>query len=132
MLSVTRLATTYLMLAAVYLIFGLSLEIAARLTHATELSALRLDVSLIGWTSHGLMGVCYRLWPGLEKISLATAQGALFMVSAPIFILGWMLANSLDPPLIAIAGSIGVFIGAVLFAIMFVRLWLSSETTGEI
>ena len=53
------------------------------------------------------------------------AQFLIFALSAPIFLAGLVLATGYDQPLVAIIGSIGVFLGATLFAVVACRLWMS-------
>jgi hypothetical protein len=124
---VTRIATSYLALAALYLIVGLSLGIGMGIAHEFRFAPVHAHINLVGWTTHGLMGLVYRQWPELARSNMATAQFVLFALSAPIFMAGLVLSIGYDQPLVAIVGSIGVFLGAILFALMAGRLWLSDR-----
>ena len=124
-MPVSRIATSYLALAALYLIVSLSLGIGMGIAHEFRFASVHAHINLVGWTTHAIMGLTYRQWPELAKGNLAAAQFLIFALSAPIFLAGLVLATGYDQPLVAIIGSIGVFLGATLFAVVACRLWMS-------
>jgi FtsH-binding integral membrane protein len=124
---VTRIATSFLALAALYLIVGLSLGIGMGMVHEFRFAPVHAHVNLVGWVSHGLMGFAYRQWPEFGKGLLATTQFVVFALSTPVFLAGLVLAIGYDQPLVAIIGSLGVFIGAILFGIVAGRIWLTDR-----
>jgi hypothetical protein len=123
----TRIPTSYFALGALYLIVGLSLGIGMGIAHDFRFAPVHAHINLLGWVTHALMGLAYRQWPDLQKSNLATAQFAIFGVSTPIFLAGLVVAFGFDQPLLAILGSLGVFVGAILFAFMAARLWMVGE-----
>lgn len=123
----TRLATSYLALAALYLIIGLSLGIGMGVAHEFRFSPVHAHVNLLGWVSHGLMGFAYRQWPEAGKGRMASAQFLVFAVSTPVFLVGLVLGIGYGLPLVAIVGSMGVFVGAVLFGAVVGRIWLAES-----
>ena len=123
----SRIATSYLALAALYLIVGLSLGIGMGIAHEFRFAPVHAHINMVGWATHGIMGLTYRQWPELARGNLATAQFLIFALSAPVFLAGMVLATGFDQPLVAIIGSVGVFLGAILFAVVAGRLWMSDR-----
>jgi hypothetical protein len=124
---VSRIATSYLALAALYLIVGLTLGIGMGMAHDNRFAQVHAHINLVGWTSHGLMGLAYRQWPEMAKGNLGTSQFLIFALSAPIFMAGLVLSIGYGQPIVAIAGSVGVFLGGLLFALVTARVWLGDK-----
>jgi predicted transporter len=124
---VSRIATSYLALAALYLIVGLTMGIGMGMAHEFRFAPVHGHINLIGWTTHGLMGLAYRQWPEMAKGNLAASQFLIFALSAPIFMAGLVLSIGYEQPIVAIAGSVGVFLGALLFALIAARVWLGDK-----
>ena len=117
-----RLDAGYLALASLYLVVGVALGIGMGVAHDFRYAPVHAHINLVGWTSHGLMGLALARWPALQASRLATPQFAIFTISSPIFVVGLPIAIAYDVPIVAIVGSLGVFVGVVLFAVMALQL----------
>ena len=126
-----RIGYVLLTLAAVYLVIGISLGIAMGVAHDFRLAPLHAHINLVGWVTHGLMGLAFIAWPQLATCRTAPFQVWIFGLSAPVFMVGLVFALLRDQPLIAIIGSFGVFTGVVMFALLALRaLRVSQEKVG--
>ena len=118
-----RLDAGYLVLASLYLVIGVALGIGMGVAHDFRFAPVHAHINLVGWTSHGLMGLALARWPALQASRLSTAQFAIFTISSPVFIVGLPIAIAYDMPIVAIIGSMGVFVGVLLFAVMATQLF---------
>ena len=124
-----RIGYVLLTLAAVYLVIGISLGIAMGVAHDFRLAPLHAHINLVGWVTHGLMGLAFIAWPQLATCRTAPFQVWIFGLSAPVFMVGLVFALLREQPLIAIIGSFGVFTGVVMFALLALRaLRVSQES----
>jgi hypothetical protein len=117
-----RLDAGYLVLASLYLVVGVALGIGMGVAHDFRYGPVHAHINLVGWTSHGLMGLALARWPALQASKLATPQFAIFAISSPVFIVGLPISIAYNVPIVAIVGSLGVFVGVVLFAVMALQL----------
>jgi len=116
-----RIGHVLLTLAAVYLVLGISLGIAMGVAHDFRLASLHAHINLLGWVTHGLMGIAFIAWPQLASCRTAPFQVWIFGLSVPVFLIGLAFALLREQPLMAIAGSFGVFTGVVMFALLALR-----------
>jgi hypothetical protein len=119
-----KLDTAYLVLAALYLVAGVALGIGMGIAHDFRYAPVHAHINLVGWTTHGLMGLALARWPALQTSRLAKTQFAFYALFSPIFIVGLPISIAYNQPIVAIVGSLGVFIGVLLFAAMAVQLFL--------
>jgi hypothetical protein len=117
----TRIGYVLLTLAAIYLVIGISLGIAMGVAHDFRLAPLHAHINLVGWVTHGLMGLSFIAWPQLATCRTAPFQVWIFGLSAPVFLVGLVFALLREQPLLAIVGSFGVFTGVVMFALLALR-----------
>lgn len=122
-----RIGNVLLTLAAVYLVLGIALGIAMGVAHDFRLAPLHAHINLVGWVTHGLMGLAFIAWPQLATCRTAPFQVWIFGLSAPVFMVGLVFALLREQPLIAIIGSFGVFTGVVMFALLAMRALRSSQ-----
>ena len=122
-----RIGYVLLTLAAVYLVLGFALGIAMGVAHDFRLAPLHAHINLVGWVTHGLMGLAFIAWPQLATCRTAPFQVWIFGLSAPVFMVGLVFALLREQPLIAIIGSFGVFTGVVMFALLAMRALRSSQ-----
>lgn len=122
-----RIGYVLLTFAAAYLVLGIALGIAMGVAHDFRLAPLHAHINLVGWVTHGLMGLAFIAWPQLATCRTAPFQVWIFGLSAPVFMVGLVFALLREQPLIAIIGSFGVFTGVVMFALLAMRALRSSQ-----
>lgn len=115
-----RIDSIFLTIAVVYLIAGVTLGIGMGIAENFMYAHLHAHMNLVGFVAHAFLGFTHRLWPALRDSALSTLQLCVFVIGAPIFLLGLPLAQYHGQPLFAIVGSLLVLAGTVLFLVMFV------------
>ena len=70
----------------------------------------------MGFACHSIFGLAYRLWPAMKASALAPIQFWLFVLATPVMLIGLYFTLSGGTPIPTIIGSIGVCLGAALFA----------------
>jgi hypothetical protein len=113
-----RLATRCLRLAGVYLIAGMIMGIFIGISQQFVLAPVHAHVNLLGWATLALAGIVFALWPHTAQTRLARLFFVIYNVSLPIMMVSLtikFMGNDLEFPLVV--GSLGVFLGAVLFVI---------------
>jgi hypothetical protein len=81
-------------------------------------------LNLAGWVTLALYGLIHRAFPVLATAKLAPAQCALAIVGAYVMAPGILIAilSGEQNPTFAIIGALGVTLGTLLFAVMFVGM----------
>jgi hypothetical protein len=118
-----RLAVSCLRLAGVYLIAGMAMGIFIGISQQFVLAPVHAHVNLLGWATLSLAGIVFALWPHTAQTWLARVFFVIYNVSLPITMISLtvkFMGSNIELPLVL--GSLGVFIGAVLFV---VNLFLS-------
>lgn len=85
------------------------------------LAPAHAHLNLAGWVTLCLYGLTHQAFPALAKTKLAAAQCALAILGALVMAPGILIAITSGDANIAfaVAGSLGVLLGTLLFAIMF-------------
>ncbi|THD48987.1 MAG: cytochrome-c oxidase [Bradyrhizobium sp.] len=113
--------SNFIAIGALWLVVGMLLGIGMGASHDFTLAPLHAHINLIGFVCHSIFGLAYRSWPGLKTSALAPYQFWIFVIAAPITLLGLYFTVTGGPELPTIVGSIAILIGAVLFAVM---IWM--------
>lgn len=108
----------YIVLAALYLVIGMVLGIVLGVQENFLLSPVHAHINLLGFAAHGIFGLAYRAWPELKQGAIAAAQFWLFVVGAPLFMVGLTIMLETHNPALTSVGSILVTLGALLFLII--------------
>ena len=109
---------TYIAIGALWVVVGMLLGIGMGAAHNFAMAPLHAHINLIGFVSHSVFGFAYRSWPALKELKLAPYQFWIFVIATPVTLLGLYFTVTGGPELPTIVGSIAVFIGAALFAVM--------------
>jgi hypothetical protein len=110
--------STYVAIGATWLVLGMTLGIVMGATNNFQFMPLHAHINLIGFTCHAIFGMAYRHWPMMKTSSLAPYQFWIFILAAPITLIGLVFTLNGGPELPTIIGSLGVLVGAVLFCVM--------------
>ncbi|HVV31658.1 MAG TPA: hypothetical protein VHC73_00415 [Vitreimonas sp.] len=88
-------------------------------------------LNLAGWVTLSLYGLIHRAYPALAESKLATAQASLAILGGVLVGPGIVVAiNSGEQnPSLAIAASVCIMLGTLLFGIMFVGKAVMAKTT---
>ena len=108
----------FIAIGALWLVVGMCLGIGMGASNNFQFAPLHAHINLIGFVCHSIFGMAYRQWPNLKSSALAPYQFWIFVIATPITLLGLYFTLTGGPEIPTIVGSLGVLIGAALFAIM--------------
>ena len=108
----------YIVLGALYLVIGMLLGIVMGVRQDILRAPVHAHINLVGFAAHCIFGLVYRAWPELKLGAIAVAQFWLFVVGAPLLMIGITIAIKTSNPALAILGSMLVMLGALLFLII--------------
>ena len=121
-----RIDVSFLLLAVLCLLVGLSLGIGMGIAHDFQLAPVHAHLNLVGFVLPSIFGLTYRVYPALARSRLALPHLALSGVGGVVLPAGIYFAVIHNFPVIAIAGAFIVFGGvATFFANLLVNLALS-------
>jgi hypothetical protein len=127
-MTMARIDISFLLLAALCLLVGLSLGIGMGIAHNFQLAPVHAHVNLVGFVLPSIFGLAYRAYPALARSRLAPLHLTLSGVGAVVFPFGIYIAMTQHSPVIAIAGAFIVFGGvATFFANLVMNLALTSR-----
>jgi hypothetical protein len=110
--------SSYVAIGASWLVLGMTLGIVMGATNNFQFMPVHAHINLIGFACHALFGMAYRQWPMMKTSSLAPYQFRIFILAAPITIIGLVSTLSGGPEFPTIIGSLGLLAGAALFCVM--------------
>jgi hypothetical protein len=113
-----KLDLTYVVLGALWLVLGMILGIVMGASENFAYAPLHAHINLVGFTCHSIFGIVYRLWPSMKTSALAPFQFWIFVIATPVMLVGLYFTLGGGTMVPTIIGSIGVFLGAALFAVM--------------
>ena len=122
-----RIDISFLVLATLMLIVGVSLGIFMAGSQDFQLRPVHAHINLVGWASLALFGLVYRAYPQLAERRLAKLH---FMLSAPAAVLlpvGIILAVTVHNEVVAIVSSLMWLAGSILFLIQLLSLAGTSD-----
>ena len=112
-----RIDGLFVALGATYLVIGMGLGIHMGAAHDFQLAPVHAHINLVGFASHSLFGIAYRLWPEMQKNWLARAHGWLFGLAAPLFMAGIVVALKTQSEGLVIATSMALIAAALAFCV---------------
>ena len=112
--------TTYVAIGASWLVLGMVLGIAMGATENFLFMPVHAHINLVGFACHSLFGMAYRQWPTMKASNLAPYQFWIFVIATPITLIGLVFTLMGGPALPTIIGSLGLVLGAALFAL---QIW---------
>jgi hypothetical protein len=118
-------ASTYLVIGALWLLIGMTLGIVLGASHNFQFMPLHAHIGLVGFACHSIFGLVYRQWPAMKVSGLAPLQFWIFVLATPITLLGLYFTLSGGPVLPTVIGSLGLLLGATLFLVM---IWRARHT----
>ena len=100
-----RIDVSFLVLATLCLIGGVSMGIVMGILHQFEYAPVHAHLNLLGWASLALFGLSYRSYPALQRSKLALPHFVLSSTSAVLFPLGiyFSMAHQFMPLVVAAA-----------------------------
>ncbi|MGH6798269.1 MAG: hypothetical protein ACREDI_07790 [Roseiarcus sp.] len=110
--------TTYVAIGALWLVLGMILGIAMGATENFQFMPVHAHINLIGFACHSIFGMAYRQWPTMKASRLAPYQFWIFVAATPITLIGLIFTLTGGPVAPTIIGSLGLVIGAALFALL--------------
>ena len=114
----------FLALAATYLVIGMGLGIQMGAAQDFQLAPVHAHINLVGFASHAIFGMAYRLWPDMKVGWLAKAHIWLFIPAAPLFMIGIAVALTTHSEGLVIAMSMALFLATLSFCINMWRVYL--------
>jgi hypothetical protein len=119
--------TLFIVLGAFYLAIGMLLGIVMGIRQDFTFAPLHAHINLVGFAGHCVFGLVYKTWPNLKQGAMAAVQFGLYVVGAPLLMAGIALSIKANNIAVAIAGSILVLLGALLFLVITARGLLRSR-----
>ena len=116
--NMPKLDLTYVVLGALWLVLGMILGIVMGASENFAYAPLHAHINLVGFTCHSIFGIAYRLWPSMKTSALAPFQFWIFVIATPVMFVGLYFTLGGGTMVPTIIGSIGVFLGAALFAVI--------------
>jgi hypothetical protein len=124
-----RIDVSFLLLAVLCLIVGLTMGIGMGIAHDFQLMPVHAHLNLVGFVAMAIFGLTYRAYPVLARSRLALPHLVLSSVGAVVFPVGIYFAVVKQVPILAIIGSFIVFAGVATFlANLVLNLALSRST----
>lgn len=124
----------FLKLAVVYGLSGMVLGSVMGISGNFANRDVHAHIGLLGWLSMAIMGICYRVFPGLQRSRLATAHFWLFNLGLPVMLAGlWAIVHdeaAKGEPLAGMGAS-GIMLGMACFAINVWRNCSDGELAGR-
>jgi len=110
--------TTYVAIGALWLVVGMVLGIVMGASENFLFTPVHAHINLIGFACHAIFGMAYRQWPSMKASPLAAYQFWIFVIATPVTLIGLVFTLTGGPALPTIIGSLGLLVGAALFALL--------------
>jgi hypothetical protein len=110
--------TTYVAIGALWLVLGMVLGIVMGASENLQFMPVHAHINLVGFACHAIFGMAYRQWPSMKASPLAPYQFWIFVIATPVTLIGLVFTLTGGPVLPTIIGSLGLVIGAALFAVL--------------
>lgn len=111
-------ARLFLLSALLYAVIGMGLGIQMGIAHDFTGTPIHAHINLVGWVTLALYGLIHRAYPAMASSRLASLQFWIAQAGALAFPIGIALSIYREWPVLAIAGSLAVLLGMVLFTLM--------------
>ena len=121
------ISSTYMLLGSLYILIGMALGIGMGMTEDFTLAPLHAHINLVGFVLHMIFGLSYRLIPSLGESRLAKYQFWIYAIFAPILMVGVYLTLTNVTHAVVAIGSLGVFVGTLLFTLVIWQNWLKGN-----
>ena len=110
--------TTYVAIGALWLVIGMVLGIVMGASENFQFMPVHAHINLVGFACHAIFGMAYRQWPSMKASPLAPYQFWIFVIATPVTLIGLVFTLTGGPALPTIIGSLGLVLGAALFALL--------------
>ena len=110
--------TTYVAIGALWLVLGMVLGIVMGASENFTYLPVHAHINLVGFACHAIFGMAYRQWPSMKASPLAPYQFWIFVIATPVMLIGLVFTLTGGPALPTIIGSLGLALGAALFALL--------------
>ena len=110
--------TTYVAIGALWLVLGMVLGIVMGASENFQFMPVHAHINLVGFACHAIFGMAYRQWPSMKASPLAPYQFWIFVIATPVTLIGLVFTLTGGPVLPTIVGSLGLVLGAALFALL--------------
>jgi hypothetical protein len=122
MAKLEKIDSLFLALGATYLVIGMGLGVHMGGAQDFTLAPVHAHINLVGFAAHCIFGMAYRLWPSLKSSFLATVHVWLYIVAAPVFMVGIAVAILRQIEVLVIVSSLCLFLAVLAFTI---NAWLT-------
>lgn len=112
------LPRAFLLTALLYAIVGMGLGIHMGIAHDFSGTPIHVHINLVGWVTLAIYGLIHRAYPAMSASRLAWPQFWIAQAGALVFPIGIALSIYRDWPVLAILGSLAVFLAMILFTLM--------------
>jgi hypothetical protein len=114
-----RLARLWILIAACYLIVGVSFGISMAAMQKFEFAPVHAHINLLGWASMALMGLIYDRFPRAGGSRLGLIHFWSFNLLSPVLIAGlvFMFAGHPEMEPVMVVGSLGILASLLVFVV---------------
>ena len=114
-----RLARLWILIAAVYLLVGVSFGIGMAAMQKFQFAPVHAHINLLGWATMGLSGLIYARFPKAGGSRLGVIHFWSFNLLTPVLLAGlvFMFAGHPEMEPVMVVGSLGVLVSLLLFVI---------------
>ena len=127
-----RIDVSFLLLATVCLIGGVSMGIVMGILHDFQFAPVHAHLNLVGWASLALFGLAYKSYPALQRSRLARPHFIASSTSAVLFPFGIYLAIAHQFLPLAVGASLLWLAGVLLFLANLVRSLVLAERRSAV
>ena len=114
-----RLARLWILIAAIYLIVGVSFGIGMAAMQKFQFAPVHAHINLLGWATMGITGLIYARFPQAAASRLGVIHFWVFNVLTPVLLAGlvFMFAGHPEMEPLMVVGSLGVLASLVVFVV---------------
>ena len=115
----TRLARVWILIAACYLIAGVSFGICMAAMQKFQFAPVHAHINLLGWASMALFGLIYGRFPQAGGSRLGVIHFWSFNLLTPVLLAGliFMFAGHPEMEPVMVVGSLGVLASLLVFMV---------------
>jgi hypothetical protein len=128
---VVKIDVSFILLAVICLICGVSLGIAMGAAHDFQFTPVHAHLNLLGWTSLALFGLIYKVYPVLKNSWMAKAHLVISGSTAFIFPIGIYVSIAHGDPTIATAASFVALSGILIFMGNLIRTFFFAPVSSS-
>ncbi len=119
--SMKKIDEYYIGAGFAFLLFGMLFGMWLGASENLQFGNSHAHVNLVGFVLSVLFGLIYRFFPAMKQSRLAKPQFWIYEIGAVLFVAGKIVVDATGNADLVIFGSVVVFVGTLLMAIVFFK-----------